>query len=167
MTELTFSQLVLFALLANLPDVDMLASYALTGNVLSYHGGMTHTLAFAMLIAGVLVFAREWGNRVSGNKISGNRIFAYGLFVAAIFSHDLIDSLTGAELGWHATRGMPLFWPLYEDRMSSPLTLFPGPQHDSWDRLFNVHNLWVMLYEIVVFSPVLFWLSLRQFRQKS
>lgn len=153
--RITPAHLLLFAFLANLPDVDMLASYALTGDVLSYHGGATHGIAFALGCAAILAMA--------GAK--QGRLTVLAVFAAALLSHALIDSLTGPALGWHATRGMPLLWPLVDGRLSLPLTLFPGPRHDSWARLFTQHNLWVMGYELLVFTPVLAWLLIRSPRE--
>jgi len=158
-TALDWPNVALFALLANLPDMDMLVSYLLAGDVLAYHGGVSHGLLFALLAAWLT--ARLVTARADGVQKLGYAVLLYSLVVV---SHDLIDSLTGPSLGWHATRGMPLFWPLSDFRLSMPLTLFPGPQHNTWVRLVSLHNLKVMAYEALVFLPPLVWLCLTHSR---
>ena len=158
-TAIDWPNVALFALLANLPDMDMLVSYLLTGDVLAYHGGVSHGLLFALLAAWLT--ARLLTPRVDGAQKLGYAVLLYSLVVV---SHDLIDSLTGPSLGWHATRGMPLLWPLSDLRLSLPLTLFPGPQHNTWVRLVSLHNLKVMAYEALVFLPPLVWLCLTHSR---
>lgn len=148
LTRFTLGNLLLFACLANLPDLDMLAGYLLTGHVLSYHGGATHSLAFALLVA-LLVSMR----------VRSDRGFTFLLLGLVVASHPVIDSLTGPQLGWHDTRGMPLMWPVSDTRFSMPFTLFPGPRHDTLDRLMDVHNLKVMAYELLFFSPFLIGLA--------
>lgn len=78
---------------AFLPDVDVLISFALTGNPFALHRQFTHSLLFAFLPLAIYVFARRaellWG------------------FAGAI-THPLIDMLD--------THGCPLFWPLTDHR---------------------------------------------------
>ncbi|HQT00506.1 MAG: hypothetical protein B7Y26_09250 [Hydrogenophilales bacterium 16-64-46] len=143
-TRFDLRQVLLFAGLANLPDIDMLFSYLLTGHVLSYHGGVTHSLAFALLVAlGV------------ASRVQSGRRSVFLLAGLVVASHSLIDSFTGAQLGWHPTRGMPLLWPFSDERFAMPVTLFPGPRHDTLNRLLDIHNLKVMAYELLFFSPFL------------
>jgi membrane-bound metal-dependent hydrolase YbcI (DUF457 family) len=139
---------LLFACLANLPDGDMLVSYLLTGHVLTYHGGASHSLAFALLVA-LLV----------ATQVRAGRLYAVLLIFLTVASHTLIDSVTAARIGWHETRGMPLLWPFSDHRFTMPFALFPGPHHDTLDRLIDFHNLKVMAYELLFFSPFLLGLA--------
>lgn len=150
LTSVNFPNVALFAMLANLPDIDMLAGYLLTGDVLAYHGKITHGVLFALLSAWLTARIRQ----------TDRRAYAAIIYFLVILSHDLIDSLTGPNLGWHGTHGMPMFWPLSEARLAMPVTLFPGPHHDTWARLISLHNLKVIAYELVVFAPLIASLSL-------
>ncbi len=136
--------LVLFTALANLPDIDLLIGYSVARNPHLFHSGPTHSLVFALLM-GTLVSAFPMR--------SLSRLTAIAVFTAIIFSHDLIDSLTGPVVGMHETHGMPIFWPFSEYRLSMPVTVFPGPDHATWKRLISLYNLKVILIETLIFVP--------------
>lgn len=136
----------LFVVLANLPDIDMLAGWLWTGDVFAFHGGLTHGMAFALLAA--MAFAVLLPG-------TGTRPWRTAVYFLAILSHDLVDMLTGSAPGMNPTRGVE-FWSPFSDRaVSSPVTLFLGPHHDSWARLFSPHNLKVMGLEALCFTPLL------------
>lgn len=147
------SDFALFAVLANLPDVDLPIGLLLKGDAQAYHGGVTHSFFFAVvmgLVASLLLrrrFAIRW---------------SWPAFSLTVASHVLMDSFTGTNIGVHSTRGYALFWPFSQTVWPMPMTLFPGVQHDTLARLLSAHNLAVMGYEILIFIPILavLWLSM-------
>lgn len=92
-----FSQIVFVTLLANLPDIDILAGLIIQGNGAVYHRGPTHSLIFALLAGfGASHLWRLW-----------HRIPKAGFSLCSllIFSHVVADMLlTSAPVS--------LFWPL-------------------------------------------------------
>ena len=97
-----------------LPDLDALArpfgNLALE-NAFGGHRGLTHSIPFAFVLAGLLVFAsfpaREW---------AGNRLRLWLCVALAISSHGLIDTLTGYG------QGVALLAPFSWHRFKSPWT---------------------------------------------
>ena len=143
--------ILLFMVLANLPDIDFLVGYVVAGNVHAFHQGPTHSLLFA-LIAGCMVGLMV--RRQTSWWLSAT------VFTLTILSHDLVDMFTGPMLGLHPSYGVPLLWPLDSARIVAPVTLFPSIQHDTLQRLFSWHNAGAMLYEAVVFglmAGLIFW----------
>ncbi len=92
------------------PDFDMLLVMALPGGI-AWHHGPTHSLLGAAL-AGVVVSAFA--------RLSRREAW---LPVAAAVMHVPLDYLTG-EPGGPAHFGVPVFWPLYGERMVSPWPWF-------------------------------------------
>ncbi|MEW6218357.1 MAG: metal-dependent hydrolase [Thermodesulfobacteriota bacterium] len=85
------------AVLANLPDVDILAGLVLRDNALAFHRGPTHSLLFAL----VLGLGTAWLWRRASGRASLDPVAA----VAVVLSHLAADVL------WS---GIPIsfFWPL-------------------------------------------------------
>ncbi|HEV8262294.1 MAG TPA: metal-dependent hydrolase [Burkholderiales bacterium] len=142
----TYRSAGLFAVLANLPDIDFIAGYLLASNAHAFHQGATHTLIFAAA-AGLLVGCL-WGR-------------PYGLwpasvvFIATILSHDVIDMLTGPAPGFNRSPGLALFWPFDTTVISAPVTIFPGINHLTIEEFVRWHNVVAVAHEIVVFMPVI------------
>lgn len=89
--------LIHVAVLANLPDIDILFGLLMQGNGAAYHRGPTHSLLFALL-AGYTVtwMGRRWQQIPS---------LSFGVNTVLIFSHITADFfLTAAPVS--------LFWPL-------------------------------------------------------
>jgi membrane-bound metal-dependent hydrolase YbcI (DUF457 family) len=146
-----------FAVLGNLPDFDFFAGYLWAGDFHRFHSGPSHSLLFA-LIAGALA---------SLLAPAGRRLQALPWLVGAVASHDLVDLFGGPALGWHATYGVPLWWPFSELRVNSPLSLFFGIEHATLQSLVSWRNATVMLLETVVFAPpaaLLWWWGQRRAR---
>lgn len=142
--ELTPAVLLLAACAGCLPDLDMVPSQLLTGNLARLHGGPTHSLAFALLTALVTYVCLQRSPRKLALAL------AVGL---AVSSHALIDLATGPHWGLSPSYGTPLFWPLVSERLSLPLTLFLGIKHGSVAIWFTWINLRVALTEAMVFVP--------------
>jgi inner membrane protein len=144
---LDWKNAVLFAFLANLPDIDFFLGYLFSSDPHRFHSGPTHSLVFAFtagLVFGCLFF-RSLGP-----------VWSWLIPTGVILSHSLIDLFTGPALGLHTSYGVSLFWPFEEGRIRVPLSLFLGVHHDNWERLLSLHNLWVMGIELVSFVlPIL------------
>ncbi|RDV27504.1 metal-dependent hydrolase [Alteromonas aestuariivivens] len=125
-------------LFACLPDLDLIYSYLLTGDAIRLHFKHTHTLVFS-LISGWLVW---W---FTNTKLA----LAATLLV---LSHVIVDGLTGPELGFYSTPGVPAFLPFSQLPVSFPMTLFHGVEHDNW---FSQNNLINAVYDIAIYGPIL------------
>ena len=150
---LTGRNALLFAVLANLPDIDFLVGYALEGDLHAFHQGPTHSLLFAVA-AGVLAgFA--WRGRLG-------HFSAAAVFSATILSHHVLDMLGGPALGFNRSPGLALLWPFDTTVWSAPFTVFPGIAHGAFSDLISWHNAKAIMYEILVFVPIIALLYVRQ-----
>jgi len=135
--------IVLFILLANLPDFDLALGYAL-GDTHRFHGGGTHSIAFAALAglvaAPALRAALGW-------------LHAWMICALTVLSHVLVDALVGPQLGRHASLGARFFWPWIDEPVGSlPFTVLLGIRHDS---IISLHSLKAVALELAMFVPVL------------
>lgn len=89
--------MVFVAILANLPDIDMIFGLVLQGNGCAFHRGPTHSLAFVLLMS--LVAANTWRILPQVPRIGFNVCFVI------ILSHLLADYFFS---GGHVS----FFWPL-------------------------------------------------------
>lgn len=134
-----------FMLAANLPDLDFFAGWLWAGDFHAFHGGASHSLLAALLLAAAmtLLFARA----------RDHRLHVFFWLLLAVISHLLIDMSLGATLGLHqASYGLPLLWPFSAERFYGPLTLFYGVEHDTLTRLLSWQNLRTILCELATFS---------------
>jgi inner membrane protein len=136
--------MLLFAVLALLPDIDALAG--LLGHRLAPpldHRGATHSLAFGVAVAcalAALVPARR-----------DRLVFLLGATVALV-SHPMLDMLT------HGGRGVMLYWPLSARRYGWPWA--PLPAAPIGLKLLSARGLSALALEALVFAPFLvmaFW----------
>lgn len=138
---LSFGMLLLVALVANIPDMDMIISLLLYGDHRVLHGGVTHTLFFSG--AGgfmVWMFAKSSFLRM---ELS----FAAAL---VLFSHVLVDFFTGPSIGFNPSHGVTPFLPVVESRIISPVTIFKGVEHSN----ILPGALLTALWEFVLLLPV-------------
>ncbi len=136
--------MLLFALLALLPDVDAL------GGILGRpfpppfgHRGATHSLAFG-LAASLALTALAAPRR--------DRLVFFLAALATAWSHPFLDMLT------HGGRGVLLLWPLSADRYRWPWA--PLPAAPIGLRLLSARGLSIVVREAILFSPALavaFW----------
>jgi len=147
--------LLLFAFLANLPDLDFLPGI-IVGQPNAYHHGPSHSIVLA-LIAAVAVFSISYRYFHELGKV---RYLLALLLVCA--SHTLLDFFskdTGHPFG------VPLLWPLHEDYFISSTSLFSDVERSSDPgfafimSLFNSHNLIAIagesLFVIMVLSAAI------------
>lgn len=85
------------AILANLPDVDVLAGLLLTGNGNAFHRGPTHSILFALIMGVIMVWASKLYTAIP--RIG----FTLPFFI--IFSHVVADLLLTPS-------SVSLLWPL-------------------------------------------------------
>lgn len=122
---------------ACLPDIDLLYSYLLTGSVIALHFGITHTILFAIMVALMV-------RLLSGGSILKRTLLIFML----IFSHVIIDGLTGPERGFTESVGIKALAPFFNWALVSPFTLFKGVVHAEW---FGYENMKTVLIDMLFF----------------
>ena len=132
-------------LMANLPDVDFLFGF-IRGDPNQYHGYVTHSLVFAMIMA--ILFARLMQDK---KFLFKNTFRAFSIIV----SHDLMDSFSSQKLGFYPGDGAALFYPFSDIKIAFPLSLFYGIRHQDLNQLLSSTNIWHIIYEILVLGPLL------------
>jgi inner membrane protein len=138
-----------FLLLANLPDLDFLPGF-FSGNPNLYHHKWTHSLLFMVLTGFMVGLAARFIFHKDGFKW----VWLSALFV---FSHLVLDFLT---LDQRPPIGIPLFWPLSQAHLISPLTIFSDVSRSSssvtfFRSLFIPYNFRTVLIEILYLGPIL------------
>jgi membrane-bound metal-dependent hydrolase YbcI (DUF457 family) len=138
---MSFKALMLAAFAANIPDLDLLVSLWLYSDHKLLHGGITHSFAFAAMLA-VLVWLVTQARHLPV-------IIAVVSFLL-VASHVIVDWLTGPYWGLHPSHGLAPFWPVSDTLMRMPLTLFQGVNHSS----LLPDALYTALWEMVLLGPV-------------
>jgi inner membrane protein len=131
--------LIAFALLAALPDLDVLAvALGAADRGAAGHRGASHSLCIAVTIGiASALLARRLGWPVLRTAIAST---------VAVASHGLLDAF--GEGG----RGIPLFWPLSDARFMSPWRLLPDAPRGL--KLLSRPGLLDLALEFVVFFPI-------------
>jgi inner membrane protein len=129
-----------FSALAMLPDADVFPlALGLPDVGLFGHRGLTHTLLFALVVAGVAALLA---------KRAGLRPLYTGFFVLMVVgSHGPLDALT------YDSRGVPLLWPFSAEPIVSPWR--PIPVAPTGLAFMSARGLEVGLVEIIYFLPLL------------
>jgi inner membrane protein len=136
---------VLFALLANLPDLDLALGLAV-GDAQRFHGGATHSIAFAAATGLIAALALRGAL---------GALQAWLIYSVTVLSHVAVDGLLGPQLGWHASLGARYLWPFIEERVGSlPLTVLLGIRHGDMGTLLGAHNARAIALELLVLLPV-------------
>jgi len=144
------------------PDLDLIPGL-LAGQPALYHGGISHSLGFALLIS----------LTVAGICKMRGKVFlpVFILGFLAYSSHLLLDWLgpDGRPLF-----GIPVFWPISNETFLSPVTALPGVSHaratdDSiaeWiQEILSWHNLGAVALEAALITPFIIlgrWLRSRR-----
>jgi membrane-bound metal-dependent hydrolase YbcI (DUF457 family) len=132
-------------LMANMPDIDFLFGF-IRGKPNQYHGYVTHSLVFAMIMAVLYAYIMQ-----EKKFLFNNALLAFSIIV----SHDLMDSFSSQKLGFYPGDGAALFYPFSDKKIASPLALFYGVRHQDLDQLLSSTNIWHIVYEILVLGPLL------------
>lgn len=154
--------LLLLVILANIPDADFLPGL-LVGNANQFHHHyFSHSLGAAIVVSFLAaVFYTKGTDRKFGVH--------FALFFGAYFSHLVLDYITADT---SEPFGLPMFWPLTTQYFYSPKTIFMavhkiGASDQFFKSLLTVHNLWVVLWEAVVFVPVLSIIKIAKMRKRT
>lgn len=133
--------MVVLSILSAFPDADAIGF--LVGIPYEHpwgHRGATHSLMFGVIF-GALAFG--WA------KLRKVRPWKPALFVAAVVaSHGVLDAFTDGGLG------CALLWPFTLERYFAPWT--PIPVAPIGKYMFSARGLFVLTYELILFSPFLF-----------
>jgi membrane-bound metal-dependent hydrolase YbcI (DUF457 family) len=143
--------------LAELPDIDFLFGL-IEGRPNKYHHHFTHSFLFVILaafLAAVII------NKIGIIQFSKSFV----LFTVAGVSHIIFDVLA---LDTSEPFGAPIFWPLWNGYVISPVTIFSDVQRSSSasafvPSLFSLHNLKTIFVEIVVLAPIWLIIGLRRY----
>lgn len=145
-----------FAVLANLPDVDFLPGF-LAGNPNMYHHHQTHSLGFAAAMA-MLGGAIMW--------LAQRRFWpCFWLVFAAVSSHLVLDLLTQ---DFSEPYGMMLLWPLSSEFYDAPWKIFLAVHKsdysgDFFASVFSAANLHVAVMELAIMLPLAGLVTLKKF----
>lgn len=131
---------------ANSPDLDFIPGF-FAGNPNLYHHGISHSLGAAVLVA----FAFGW---IFSNYLGSYKKGALFLFLLYL-SHLLLDFLT---VDTRFPFGEPLFWPLTDRYVISPVLIFSDVHKTSNSgtfihSLFVRHNFLGMIREFFILLP--------------
>ncbi len=133
--------MVLGAALAILPDLDLFFSWVL-GYGLRVHGGLSHSIVFALGIGSVvsLVVREETVKGVLG-------------YIGALLSHGLLDAATKKDFG-----GSELLWPISHDRYKLGLftdyEFYPDPNSQPVVEILREAAVFGG-YELIFYLPLL------------
>lgn len=143
--NLSLATVLIAAVAANTPDLDLLVSVLLTGSGGALHAGPTHSLAFAVLAGIAATLAVQDPAHRPG--------IGY-LVLLAVASHSAVDFVTGQHPGHHPSYGLNLFWPFTSEIIHAPVTLLRGVEHGSIPVLLCTRNLYTACLELVIFLPL-------------
>ena len=131
-----------WALLACVPDLDVLPGLAV-GSLAKFHHGASHSVTAAVVVALAVgaVVARRRG-RLSPAVVA--------LALALYGSHLLLDGVTADPM---SPVGMPLLWPFSEATFQAPWSLLPNVQHTSGP-VVSLHNVVLIVREVLIFAPL-------------
>jgi membrane-bound metal-dependent hydrolase YbcI (DUF457 family) len=140
-TKKIYYEVLLVALLANLPDFDFAAVF-LTDN-LFWHRAFSHSLTMA-LIVGALTCLWYFG------KLERERWIIYS---GVVFSHPILDMIT-TPINSHM--GVMLFWPFSDHRYGAGLIHYPFKDWASNHGLdLILFFAKVSIFELLVYLPIL------------
>ena len=138
------NEILLYIFFAVAPDLDLIPGL-LGGDIYRYHHGPPHSIFFALLFT--LPFSLPRLKRGLKRFLS-----SWGIFFSLYCTHLLIDFFT---IDRRPPYGSPLFWPIWDRYLSSPITFLPPVYKESWTALVSLNNLYTMLIEVAIFLPLL------------
>ena len=163
--RLTLNYLVFCIFSGVVADLDFLIGWYM-GDLNGYHHLGSHSV-FAAILYGFIVYGmiRFFKRPEEAEKLSSWPF----LGVLMYLSHIVLDWL--AEDNSEPV-GLQLLWPLSDQFMASPVSLFPRFVHEAEGadilgmvaNLFSRHNFSVMILELAIFLPLLLLMLWRKFR---
>lgn len=146
-----FLLLVLFYAL--LPDIDFFFGLVI-GDANRYHHQFTHGFVF-VIFAGLVggFFYAQWRGK--------NFLLSSAFFIGAGITHVVLDVLA---IDKREPLGCPLWWPLSNQFVISPVLLFSDVSRASesnmfFQSLFNAHNARTILLELLILAPAALFVS--------
>ncbi|NOY62274.1 MAG: metal-dependent hydrolase [Gammaproteobacteria bacterium] len=136
---------------ANAADLDFLPGL-LVGDINRFHQGFSHTLLAALIFAALCTFLHRFlACRAWQAGLTGGLCYASHL-VLDFYCHD-----------GRAPFGMPLLWPVSDERWNASFSIFSGVTHGSSgdtiavfvEDLFSLHNLIAVSKEALFMLPLL------------
>lgn len=137
--------LLIFILIANLPDIDFAFYLFLGEKALSMHQYFTHNVFFAAI--GALAC---WPLFKSKRERMGILLVAFSHLLLDYFTIDLVDP-----------KGFRLFYP-FSSRVFN-LGIFPNLMKGNWAEVFSFYNLLVVGLETALFALPVFLVYRREF----
>lgn len=137
--------LLLFILIANLPDIDFAFYLFLGEKALTLHQYFTHNVFIVAITA------------IAGWPLLKSRRERIGFFLVAV-SHLLLDFLTIDRV---APKGFRLFYPFSSQLFN--FGIFPHVVKRNWAEVFSFHNLFVISFETALFLMPVFLVYRREF----
>jgi inner membrane protein len=137
--------LLIAALTAIVPDLDILVYIAFGPLGITPHRGITHTLLFAAMMGAALA-------AISRSYFSLNFRTAFLLFSGVMVSHLLLDYLMGCG------PAVPFFWPFADQGYLFPYKVVPTAYYGLSSKglifaLLYPPNIFCMLLETIIFLP--------------
>jgi membrane-bound metal-dependent hydrolase YbcI (DUF457 family) len=158
----TWRNVLLFAALANLADIDFLPGFFM-GQPNRYHHHLTHSFSFAAIVGllGCLIYWRRNQKLMRHAQASQNeirfRFWPYFLTISAtVFSHCVLDLLT---VDTSLPFGMLLFWPFDMGYYDMNIKIFESVHKSNasatfFASLLQWHNFKVMIIEVLIMVPL-------------
>jgi len=143
--EKNLKTLVIFILMANLPDIDFAFYLFLGEKALNLHQYFTHNIFIVMITA------------IACWPLFKSKIERLGILLVAV-SHLLLDFLTIDRV---APKGFRLFYPI-SSRLFN-FGIFPNVVKSNWAEVFSFHNLLVIGFETALFLLPVFLVYRKEF----
>ena len=153
----------LFVFIAIAPDFDFIPGI-LIGIPNYFHHGISHSFGVGALVSVMLVIISRVKKKQSEKK--------FLLYFSIYCSHLFLDYIS---LDGRLPLGIPVFWPFSNKYYISPYLILPPIMHSAQDNatlgqflngVFSIHNLYVILLETIVMSPVIAVLVIVRLRQR-
>jgi Predicted membrane-bound metal-dependent hydrolase (DUF457). len=143
--------LILTAVLALVPDLDVIIYIAFGAMGINPHRGITHTLLFTVL-AGASI------SLLVGKRFDLTFAKGFVLFTGVLLSHLVLDYLMGAG------PGVPFFWPLSDQGYLFPYKIVPTAYYTLsatgiLSLLFYPPTLIGLFFEALIFLPLFLMLT--------
>jgi membrane-bound metal-dependent hydrolase YbcI (DUF457 family) len=131
-------------LLANAPDIDYLFG-TFYGNWNKFHQAATHSVLFIFVLSVLTFYFLKWRKR--------EKMFSFLFIFILILSHIGLDFFcedTSPPIG------LPLFFPFSYDYFHSSFELFPAVRKKTFADALQIHNIRVVLIEMLLIMPFFF-----------
>lgn len=144
---------LLFAFVANAPDLDFIPGI-LIGKPNLYHHGISHSIGMGIVFSSILAFIFNF-------KKMKNFKRDFFIFFSLFGSHLILDYLSYDS---RSPIGIPLFWPFSQQYFIFPDPILPPILHSKLDHasitqflsdVFSFHNLYVIGLEILIMLPII------------